>query len=146
MALNIYGKDAWATKITSMLEEDYKQYDESDYDQAPSSNQWIIAKKDGQKRKEISDSFLQHEKFATSFHGLDDLDGVTHGEGLIVGEGTLIRASANIGKQVYIGAGTVIDIEVKIGDFVTIGDNVTIGENVTIEDYTNIESGTVILK
>ena len=41
MALNVYGKESWATKITSMLEDSYTQYDASDYDTAPANNEWI---------------------------------------------------------------------------------------------------------
>jgi UDP-3-O-[3-hydroxymyristoyl] glucosamine N-acyltransferase len=145
MALNIYGKDAWSTKITSMLEESYDQYDSTDYDQAPVVNNWIIAEQNGNDRETIATSYLSGVTFETSFHGADDLIGVTHGVGLVVGEGTLIRATTTIGDQVYIGANCTIDIGTQIGDYVTIGDNVVIGENVSIPDYTTVVSGSVIL-
>lgn len=144
MALNIYGKGAWATKITSMLEESYTQYDASDYDSAPASNQWIIAEESGSDRETISTGNLSGETFNTCFHGLDDLTGVTHGEGLVVGEGTLVRATATIGNQVYIGANCTIDINATIGNYVTIGDNVVIGADTVIQDYEVILSGSVV--
>ena len=145
MALNIYGKDVWATKITSMLEEVYGQYDSTDYDQAPVVNNWIIAEQSGKDRETVATGNLSGVTYQTLFHGLDDLTGVTHGVGLVVGEGSLVRATATIGDQVYIGANCTIDIGTQIGDYVTIGDNVVIGENVSISDYTTIVSGSVIL-
>tara|TARA_B100000575_G_C23016448_1_gene585365 strand:+ start:428 stop:880 length:453 start_codon:yes stop_codon:yes gene_type:complete len=146
MALNIYGKSAWATKITSMLEDSYTQYDASDYDNAPGANNWIIAEEAGNDRKTVADGNLSGVTFETCFHGLDDLTGVTHGTGLVVGEGSLVRATATIGDQVYIGANCTIDIGVTIGSYVTIGDNVVISEGHEIADYENVPSGTVYNK
>jgi carbonic anhydrase/acetyltransferase-like protein (isoleucine patch superfamily) len=146
MALNVYGKESWATKITSMLEDTYTQYDASDYDTAPGANKWIIAESAGNTRDTIANGNLSGVTFDTCFHGLDDLTGVTHGVGLVVGEGSLIRATATIGDHVYIGANCTIDIGVTIGNYVTIGDNVVISEGHVINDYESIPSGTVYNK
>ena len=44
MALNIFGKSSWATKITSLLVEgEYTQYDSTDYLTANGANEWVIA-------------------------------------------------------------------------------------------------------
>jgi len=145
MALNIYGKDAWATKITSMLEEVYGQYDSTDYDQAPVVNNWIIAEQSGEDRETVATGNLSGVTYQTSFHGLDDLTGVTHGVGLVVGEGSLVRATATLGDHVYVGANCTIDIGVTIGNYVTIGDNVVVDENVSIPDYSTIPSGSAVL-
>ena len=145
MALNIFGKSKWATKITSLLKEDeYAQYDSSDYVTAPAINDWIIAEEDGKDRENIFTSYLSSEKFATLFKGADDLEGVYVGEGLVVGPGSLIRPGAFLGSHIYIGANCVIDIDCTIGDYVTINDGVIIKEGAVIEDYATIESGSVI--
>lgn len=146
MALNVYGKESWATKITSMLEDSYTQYDASDYDTAPANNEWIIAEELGTTRETTATGNLSGVTFNTCFHGLDDLTGVTHGVGLVVGEGSLVRATATIGNHVYIGANTTIDIGVTIGNYVTIGDNVVISEGHVIRDNETIASGSVLNK
>ena len=79
MALNVYGKESWATKITSMLEDSYTQYDASDYDTAPANNEWIIAEELGTTRETTATGNLSGVTFNTCFHGLDDLTGVTEG-------------------------------------------------------------------
>ena len=144
MALNIYGKDAYATKITSMLEESYTQYDGTDYASASATDNWIIAEEDGVDRETIASGNLSGVTFQTAFHGLDDLTGVTHGVGLVVGEGSLVRATANIGNHVYIGANCTIDIGTTIADYATIGDNVVVAEGSTVFAYEKIASGTVV--
>jgi len=146
MALNIYGKDAWATKITSMLEDSYTQYDGSDYDIARALNEWVIAEEDGEVREKLAKGPLKGVKFNVCFHGLDDLEGVIHGAGLVVGEGSLIRTSAILGDHVYVGANCTIDIDTWIGSYTTIGDNVVIGSGVRIDPYSVIPSGSIILE
>jgi len=95
--INIFGKDTWSTKITSLLAPgEWESFDESNYDEAPSDNSWIIAVESGSDRENISSSYLPGETFVTLFKGLDDLIGVNHGEGLIVGPGSLIRPNTTI--------------------------------------------------
>ncbi len=146
MALNIFGKDAWATKITSMLEDSYTQYDGADYDGARAMNEWIIAEENGSVREALATGPLKGAKFNVCFHGLDDLKGVTHGAGLVVGEGSLIRTSAILGDQVYVGANCTIDINTWIGSYTTIGDNVVIGDGVRLDPHSVIPSGSIILE
>ena len=56
--LNIFGKDEWSIKITSLLEAgQWKSFDESDYDLAPGDNPWIIAVESGSDREKISSSY-----------------------------------------------------------------------------------------
>jgi UDP-3-O-[3-hydroxymyristoyl] glucosamine N-acyltransferase len=142
--LNIFGNSPWATKITSLLAPgDWAQYDESNYDTAPSNNNWIIAEKSGADRETISSTYLNGVTYETLFKGLDDLTGVTFGAGLVVGPGSLIRPTTVIGSQVYIGAGTIIDIGCTIGNNVTIGDNATIAEGSVIPDFSIILGGEV---
>jgi acetyltransferase-like isoleucine patch superfamily enzyme len=143
--LNIFGKGDWSIKITSLLESDeWKTYDESDYDIAKPSNEWIIANENGSDRSEIALTYLAGVTFKTLFNGLDDLNNVSVGEGLVVGPGSLIRPTTKIGNHVYIGAGTIIDINCIIEDNVTIGDNVTITKGSLIEKDTTIKSGSII--
>ncbi len=143
--LNIFGKGDWSIKITSLLESDeWATYDESDYDMAKPSNEWIIAKENGSDRSEIALTYLDGVTFKTLFNGLDDLNNVSIGEGLVVGPGSLIRPTTKIGNHVYIGAGTIIDINCIIEDNVTIGDNVTITKGSLIEKDTIIKSGSII--
>ena len=138
--LNIFGNTPWAIKITSLLDSGtWAQYDESNYDTAPSNNNWIIAEETGADRETIASTYLSGVTYETLFKGLDDLVGVTYGEGLVVGPGSLIRPTTVIGSQVYIGAGTIIDIGCTIGDNVTIGDNSTITKNSVIADGAFIE-------
>jgi UDP-3-O-[3-hydroxymyristoyl] glucosamine N-acyltransferase len=142
--LNIFGNSSWAIKITSLLTPgDWSQYDETNYDTAPSSNNWIIAEESGSSRATISSTFLDGVSYETLFKGLDDLAGVTVGEGLVVGPGSLIRPTTVIGNQVYIGAGTIIDIGCTIEDNVTIGDNVSITQGSLITEGSTILSGTI---
>ena len=62
MALNVYGKDTWATKITSMLEDSYTQYDSSDYSSAP-ANDWVIALEEGSAREAAATNQLLGNTF-----------------------------------------------------------------------------------
>tara|TARA_R100000544_G_scaffold37057_1_gene26957 strand:+ start:648 stop:1082 length:435 start_codon:yes stop_codon:yes gene_type:complete len=143
--LNIFGKNEWSTKITSLLVSgEWNEYDESNYDEAKPSLEWIIAIEDGSDRSKIASTYLSGSTYKTLFKGLDDLNGVTIGEGLVVGAGSLIRPSTKIGNHVYIGAGTIIDIKCIIEDNVTIGDNVTITESSIIKAGSFIKSGTII--
>lgn len=144
--LNIYYKEGdWYTKITSLLEPGtYALFNESNYDQAPAKNEWVIALESGDDRLSIMDTELKESIIHTFFKGCNNLNGVSVGEGLIVGCCSLIRPGSVIGDQVYIGAGTIIDNNCNIGDGVTIGDNVTINEGVTIPTNTIIPSGSVV--
>ena len=145
-SFNIYGKDKWAIKITSLLApgEASGEYDENNYDEAPPRLPWIIAEEDGALRTKISSTLLEGSNFATLHKGLDDLEGVTYGKGLVIGTGSLVRPTTTIGDFVYIGAGTIIDIDCIIEDEVTIGDNGTITEGSHIEKGSVIKSGTII--
>ena len=143
--LNVFGKGEWSTKITSLLSPgEWIDYDESNYDLATASLEWIIAEEDGDKRSKIASTYLSDVTYKTLFKGLDDLEGVTVGDGLVVGPGSLIRPSTVIGNQVYIGAGTIIDINCIIEDDVTIGDNVTITSGSLIEKGSTVKSGSII--
>ena len=143
--LNIFGQDEWSIKITSLLVEgEWQSFNESNYDEGPGDNKWLIAVESGTDREKISSSFLQNEDYVTLFKGLDDLVGVTYGKGLVVGPGSLIRPTTTIGDQVYIGAGTIIDLDCIIEDNVTIGDNVTITQGAIITKGTTIKSGSII--
>ena len=144
MALNIFGKGTWATKITSLLVEgEYTQYDSTDYMNAP-TQEWLVALQEGSDRESAINNYLSVETFSTLFKGSDDLIGVTYGSGLVVGPGTLIRPGTTIGDQVYIGANCVIDINCTIGKNVTINDGVIINEGSIIEDNTNVPPGSVV--
>tara|TARA_Y100000385_G_C12886312_1_gene547983 strand:+ start:208 stop:663 length:456 start_codon:yes stop_codon:yes gene_type:complete len=143
--LNIYGKGDWAKKITSLLHpNDYEQFDESNYDEAPGNLSWIIAVEDGEDRLSIQDSQLSGSKIEILFKGCNNLMDVAFGKGLTVGCCSLIRPGTVIGDQVYIGAGTIVDINCNIGNGVTIGDNVTIHEGCIIPENENIPSGSVV--
>jgi len=145
MALNIFGKSSWATKVTSLLvSSEYNQYDSTDYLGAPGQNEWVIAEEDGNVRESIAIQFLSDDNFHTLFKGSDDLIGVTYGKGLVVGPGSLIRPNTTIGNQVYIGANCVIDINCTIGNNVTINDGVIIQSGAVIDEGTNILSGSII--
>ena len=145
MALNIFGKGKWSIKITSLLKDDeYTQYDDTDYLEAPGQNEWVIAEEDGSTRESIAIQFLSDDIFHTLFKGSDDLVGVNYGKGLVVGPGSLIRPSTTIGDQVYVGANCVIDIDCTIGNNVTINDGVIIQSGAVIEDGEVIASGSII--
>ncbi len=144
--LNIYCKEGdWATKITSLLEPGtYKTFNESNYDQAPAENEWVVALEYGIDRLDTMDAILEGAIIHTFFKGCNNLMGVAFGKGLTVGCCSLIRPGTVIGDQVYIGAGSIIDINCNIGAGVNIGDNVTIDEGVEIPPYTIIPSGSVV--
>ena len=143
--LNVFGNSDWSTKITSLLAPgEWNEYDESNYDLAKASLEWIIAEEEGSDRSKIASTYLSGVTYKTLFKGLDDLEGVTVGDGLVVGPGSLIRPTTIIGDQVYIGAGTIIDINCTIEDNVTIGDNVTITAGSLIEKGSTIKSGSII--
>lgn len=145
--LNIFGKNSWSRKITSILDVkniSYTQYDESDYAEAPAKNEWVIALPSGEKRLNTATNLLTGSKFHTLFNGCGILDGVKVGEGLVLGCCSLVRPGCVLGDQVYIGSGTVIDLDCNIGDGVSIGDNVTICEGVTIESNSIIPSGSIV--
>tara|TARA_B100000780_G_scaffold146905_1_gene102637 strand:+ start:358 stop:801 length:444 start_codon:yes stop_codon:yes gene_type:complete len=143
--LNVFGKSEWTIKITSLLVPgEWNEYDESNYDEAKPSLEWIIAREDGSDRSKIASTYLSGSTYKTLFKGLDDLDGVTIGDGLVVGPGSLIRPTVSIGNQVYIGAGTIIDINCTIEDNVTIGDNVTITAGSLIKAGSTVDSGSII--
>ena len=145
MALNIFGKSSWATKITSLLVEgEYTQYDSTDYLTANGANEWVIAEMEGATRENIATQYLEGDTFNTFFKGADDLTGVTYGTGLVVGTGSLIRPGTTLGNQVYIGANCVIDIDCVIGNNVTINDGVVIQAGAVVEEGTNIMSGSVV--
>jgi len=146
MALNIFGKSDWATKITSLLVDgEFTQYDDTDYLSAPGGNEWIIAEELGSERENIDTQYLTGVTYHTLFKGLDDLTGVTYGSGLVVGPGSLIRPGTTIGDQVYVGANCVIDINCTIGKNVTIGDGVIIESGAVIDDDRIITSGSRIV-
>ena len=57
--LNVFGKGEWSTKITSLLSPgEWIDYDESNYDLATASLEWIIAEEDGEKRSKIASTYL----------------------------------------------------------------------------------------
>lgn len=139
--INIFGKDKWSLKITSLLKKDsYNTYDESDYDIAPADLPWVIAKEDAKDRKTISTTFLEGSEFYELKADVSDDDSESFGDGSILGFASIIRPESEVGKFTYIGASTVIDINCKIGDFVNIGDNVTIGSDSIIGEGAIIES------
>lgn len=145
--LNIFGKDSWSRKITSLLDVKnipYTQYDESDYASAPAKNEWVVALPSGDKRIDVYNQLLVGSKIHTLFAGCGILDDVNVGEGLVLGCCSLIRPGCNIGDMVYIGAGTIIDLDCKIGNGATIGDNVTICEGVTVGDNVIVPAGTLV--
>jgi NDP-sugar pyrophosphorylase family protein len=149
--LNIYGTNdsglptGWTTKITSLLKVgEYGVYDQSNYSQAGSDSEWIIALEDGKDRLSTQSKYLSGTTIHQLFKGCNNLDGVTVGSGLVLGCCSLVRPGTVIGDQVYVGAGSIIDINCNIGDSVTIGDNVTVHEGVTIPANTSIPSGSVV--
>ena len=152
--LNVFGKGEWSTKITSLLSPgEWIDYDESNYDLATASLEWIIAEEDGEKRSKIASTYLSDVTYKTLFKGLDDLEGVTVGDGLVVGPGSLIRPSTVIGNQVYIGAGTITcnydgvkKSKTKIKDNVFIGSNSSLVAPVTINKKSIVGAGSVITK
>jgi len=150
--LNIYGTNSngiptgWTTKITSILNiGEWAVYDKTNYFQAQSDLEWVIADESGVDRLSIAKNTLSSCEFHELMKGCNNLDGVTVGEGLFVGCCSLVRPGTVLGNQVYIGAGSIIDINCNIGDGVTIGDNVTVHEGCVIPANANIPSGSVVL-
>ena len=149
--LNIYGTNSsgiptgWTTKITSLLSKgEWAVYDKTNYFQAQSDLEWVIADESGKERLSVASDVLRDCKFHELMKGCNNLDDVTVGEGLFVGCCSLVRPCTVLGDQVYIGAGSIIDINCNIGDGVTIGDNVTVHEGCVIPANTNIPSGSVV--
>ena len=144
--VNVFGKSDWAANVTSLLESgEYTQYDETDWDQAPVNDKWIIAEESGVVRESIATTYLTGVTYETLSKGLNsDLTGITYGSGLVVGLGSVLKPGSNIGNYVYVGTGCIIGINCTIGNNVTIGDNATILADSTIADGTNVAPGSVI--
>lgn len=151
--LNIYGTNdsgiptGWTTKITSLLKVgEYGVYDQSNYSQAGSDNEWVIALEDGEERISTQSKYLSGTTMHQLFKGCNNLDGVSVGSGLVLGCCSLVRPGTTIGDQVYIGANCTVDINCIIEDGVTLGDGVVVEEGVTIPANTNVPSGSVVKK